>query len=287
MEVDGKRWILHPSRTDKFLIWNLSDLHIQSRACAEGRLQADIETIRKDPFSFWFGGGDYADFIGYSDKRFDPDVVAPWISVKDLGRLGQAGMHRVRDIFAPIKHKCMGLLIGNHEKRYELKTENDGLHGWLCEELGVRNLEYCAFFDIVFVRDPAVTEPSLHLSSPHKRGFSSQTFRVFAHHGAGYAQTPGGKLNRLVQFMMGFDADVYFCGHVHDKLARPEPAIGADVGCKNLIERVRLGVISGSYLRTYAQHVTTYGEMAGYRPTNLGAASVEICPETREMTAKV
>jgi len=287
MEAAGKRWIAHPSRTDRFRIWNLSDLHLGARACAEDRIREDVTAIKDDPFSFWLGGGDYADFIGYSDKRFDPDSVAPWVSVKDLGKLGRVGMRRARDILSPIKEKCLGLLIGNHEKHYELKTENEGLHGWLCEELHAPNLGYCALFDVVFVRDPAEKTPSLYSASPRAHGFTSQTFRVFAHHGAGYAVTPGGKMNRLVQFMMSFEADIFFCGHIHDQIARSEPTLGADARCTKIIQHRKLGVVSGSYLMTYAQGSTSYGEQRGYRPTTLDAASVEICPETREMTAKV
>jgi len=286
MEASGKRWIIHPSRSDRFRIWNLSDLHIQSRACAEDRIVEDIQAIKDDPYSFWLGGGDYADFIGYSDKRFDPDSVAPWVSVKDLGRLGQAGMERVRDLFDPIKDKCLGLLQGNHEKRYELKTENEGLHGWLCTELGVPNLDYCALFDVVFVRKEGKDAPRLFTQLPPNVARAT-SFRIFAHHGAGFAQTPGGKLNKLIQFMQSFDADIYFCGHVHDQIARSEPTIGANCACNKIQQHRKVGAVSGSYLKTYAQGVCTYGEQRAYRPTTLGAAVIEICPETKEVHATV
>jgi hypothetical protein len=48
-----------------------------------------------------------------------------------------------------------------------------------------------------------------------------------------------------------------------------------------------VGVISGSYLKTYAQGVTTYGEQKGYEPTSLGAAWVQIHPESRRLEAPV
>jgi len=154
----------------------------------------------------------------------------------------------------------------------------------------VPDLRYCALLDIVFQRRARIKKPmlSLTVSSPSStHDGNSSSFRVFAHHGAGYATTPGGKLNRLVQFMQSFDADIYYCGHVHDHVARKEPAIGADRTCKKLIERLRIGVISGSYLKTYHQGTTTYGEQRGYRPTSLGAAVVSICPETRKLEAVI
>jgi len=287
MKAAGKRYILYASRKDTFTIWNLSDLHLGNAACAEDRLRADIRAILDDPFSFWVGGGDMVDFIGYRDIRFDPDAVAPWLTVRDLGNLGEIGMKKARDFLAPIKHKCLGLLIGNHEKKYQLRTEHEALHGWLCTELGAPDLGYCALFDLVFVRDSrSGPKPSLHMERPRGTG-SCSTFRFFVHHGAGYAQTPGGKLNRLVQFMQSFDADVYMVGHVHDQVGRREPAIGANAACDELVARERLGIISGSYLKTYAENTTTYGEQRGYRPTVLGAASVTIHPASREIHANI
>jgi len=287
MEAAGKRYIEHASRTDEFRIWNLSDLHLLNKACAVADIKRDVEKIRNDPFSFWLGGGDYAEFIGYRDKRFDPDSVPEWVPVKQLGRLGQFGMEQVRDIFLPIQDKCLGLLLGNHELRYERMTDQEGLHGWLCAELGVKSLEYCALFDVVFVRRAAAKKPKLRGSAVPKGSNTSTTFRIFAHHGAGYATTPGGKLNRLVQFMQSFDADIYFCGHVHDQVARQEPAIGANDSCTKLTQRIRLGLVSGSYLKTYGRGTCSYGEQRGYRPTNLGAAVAYVKPDTREVKALV
>jgi hypothetical protein len=227
------------------------------------------------------------DFIGYRDKRFDPDAVAEWVPLAKLADLGKYGMEQVRDIFKPIRHKCLGLLIGNHEKKYELATEHESMHHWLCQELNVPYLGYCCLFDVIFCRTTHKGQPELRQDRPPARATTSQRFRVFAHHGAGYATTPGGKLNRLVQFMQSFDADLYFCGHVHDHVARKEPALGVDEEAKKIVQRERLGVVAGSYLKTYMQGSISYGEMKGYRPTSLGPAVAVINPETREFHAEI
>lgn len=284
MEAAGKRWIVHPHKSDVFKIWNLSDLHMMSRACAEKDLRRDVELIRDDPFSFWIGGGDYCEFVGRTDKRFDPDSVAEWVSIKDLGRLGDLGYRTVRDLFKPIAHKCLGLLLGNHEKLYALHQEQHDRQTWLCQELNAVNMQYSALLDVVFARRAG----QIRLQHVHpKKAYHCDTFRIFCHHGAGHAQTPGGKLNKLIQAMQGFEADIYFLGHVHDKVGRREPVIGANAACTKLEARQRLGIISGSYLKTYAQGVTTYGEQRLYRPVCLGAAWVTIRPETGEMHGEI
>ena len=292
MEAAGKRHVWHTSRTDEFRVWNLSDLHLGARGCSEKLLNKDVKAIAEDPYSFWIGGGDYAEFIGYSDKRFDPDAVADWISVKDLGDLGKRTMQKVRDVLYPIRSKCLGLLIGNHERKFELHTQHESLHYWLCEELGVPYLGYCCLFDLHFcLLSGSVAKPRLMKKLPPRRGNirhqDSNVFRVFAHHGAGYAVTPGGKLNKLISAMNAFEADLYFLSHVHDQMARREPVLSADAACTTLTQKVRLGMISGSYLKTYNQGSISYGEQKMYRPTSLGAAVAKIRPATRHMEAAV
>jgi hypothetical protein len=295
MNAAGKKYIWHKSATDVFNLVYFSDIHWFARAYAEKEVLKTRDEILKNPFTFWIGGGDYGDFVGFGDtKRFDPEAVAERVSVKDLGSLGKKTYESLyKDVFEPIKHKCLGLLIGNHEKQYMRRQQQEDLHGWLCTKMDVENLGYSCFVDIVFqqVRNMDAsdwTAPSIHRCSLSKANHAgSETFRVWCHHGAGAAQTKGGKINRLTTFMRNFEADIFFMGHVHDQMgARLTPLI-ADSSCKHIRHRTKLGVISGSYLKTYAQDVTTYGEQKGYEPVTLGAARVRIKPQTREMWGRV
>ena len=288
MQTAGKLSILHRSRRDEFRIWNFADLHYGNRAIAMDELRHDIEKVRTDPHAYWFGGGDYAECIGYDDKRFDPDCVTKELDISALGRLGKALMEQVRDLLMPIRHKCLGMLLGNHEKRYQVVKEQGDLHGWLCTELGAINLGYCALIDVVFIRSSrgkvglSKTNPRVSHGGNHAYGV-----RFFLHHGAGYAQTAGGKLNRLTRFMDSFDADVYFVAHVHDQLAKRITSLGANRLCTELVDRTRVGVVTGTYLRTYHKGSTTYGEQRGYRPVPLGARFVRIIPELKDIKAEI
>lgn len=279
MDAAGKRFILYSAPT-AIRICDLSDLHLLSAACCEEKIKEDVAGILADPNAFWFGGGDYAECIGCRDVRFDPDAVDKSVTVRDLGRIGRVGYERARDILAPIKHKGLGMLQGNHERSLELHSEQSDRTVWLCQELGLPNLHYSAFVDVVLVNKGGIKKPELHLVDPLPSTNCHWNVRFFLHHGAGFAQTPAGKLTRLGQFMDSFEADVYMVGHVHDQIGRRQPILTADRRCKKLVARDRVGVIAGSYLKTYAQNVTTYGEQRGYRPTNLGMAQVMLCPNT-------
>ena len=287
MEVAGKWYLTYPSRTNTFEIWNLADLHLMNKGCAEDEIREDVEKIRTNPYAYWVGGGDYVDYIGYTDKRFDPDSISPDVTVADLGRLGKAGMDRAVSILSPIKDRCLGLLYGNHELSFMKDKQQQQNHGWLCTELGVINLGYCAFFDVIFERIGILPFPVLS-RSPQNHGFSTTwSQRFFVHHGSGFATTPAGKLNRLLQFMNAFDADIYMCGHVHDQKGQRIIKIGANADCTKLIAHNKIGVISGSYLKTYQEGVTSYGEQRGYSPTVLGSARVFITPDKGEVKGEI
>jgi len=290
MEAKGKWYIKYSGSETEFRIWNIADIHYGNKASAIEQAKRDIKEIEEDPYSFWVGGGDYAEYIGFSDKRFDPDSVHEKITVKDMGQLGRVLIKEVRDLLFPIKHKCLGLLLGNHEKRYALEKDQADLHGWLCTELEVRNFEYSAFFDIVFCLYKSGAKPQLLNEVPDKTKSSyqhSDAYRFFVHHGAGFATTPAGKLNRLINAMDWFDANIYMVGHVHDQTGKRIVQLGADRSCRKLTETQRVGVISGSYLKTYSQGVTTYGEQRMYRPTVLGAAVISIRPFKHEIRGEV
>lgn len=279
MKVSGKRYVVHNSRSDVFKVWNLSDLHVGNGACAIEQIKADIKKIEVDPYSFWIGGGDFADFVGYRDKRFDPDTVAENISVKDLGNLGKVLIDQVGELFHPIRKKCLGLLYGNHEDKFQKWTEQQELHNYLCVGLGVPNLGYSCLFDLVFCRVKHDGPPKLLRDyDTNGSGTTYSSFRTFVHHGAGWAVTKGGKLKRMLDFFGAFDADLYFLGHVHDQLAVRDVTITANQPCTSLVQKHKLGVISGSYLKTYSQDITTYGEQRGYSPTVLGAATIHLKP---------
>lgn len=302
MKALGFYTIAHKSRLDEFTVWNLSDLHVGARACAEEKIRRDVKKILADPNAVWFGGGDTIDGIAYNDKRFSPSCVAPWIRVKDMGNLGKVCVDRVVDILSPIKHKCLGMMQGNHEASMMLHTQNAEIHQSLCKGLGVIDMGYSCIFDIKFCRNTKTrnkveligwNRPMNHvlneLHGTDRKSYSSNTkaFRFYCHHGSGGAVTTGGKLNRLLSFMNMVDADIVMMGHVHEQQGTRQHIMSANSDCTDIQTKEKIGVVSGSYLKTYHQDSTTYGEIKGYRPTVLGASFVRIRPETRELRGEV
>jgi len=284
MQAAGSRYILYNSRSAVLKIWIMADIHYANKGCHLALLKKHIKEIQNDPCAYWIGLGDYADYISYDDKRFDPSEILQDIAVADLGNLGQILTSRVDDLFAPIRDKCLGLAYGNHEWRYMRDKDQQGLHQWLCTQMGVPNLGYSFLMNLTFVR---VAQKNLRQkvldTVPDKTGSTRWSLRLYGHHGAGGASTFTGKANRLAKFMQAFDADIYMCAHVHGEQSLAIPRIGADEKCQTLKERAALGVITGSYLKTYQLGVGAgYGERAGYGPSFLGAAVLHVEPDKQK-----
>ncbi len=114
MEVTETSFV-YATSSDVFTFWVIVDVHYGSRYCAEELLETVIGKIQDDPMSYWWGGGDMCDFILYHDeKRFDPEGIAPWITVADLANLPMKQVERLAEKFRPSVDRCICLGIGNH-----------------------------------------------------------------------------------------------------------------------------------------------------------------------------
>jgi len=283
MIAGGVTHIDYNSRSAKIKLYLISDIHWGARGCDERLFRQTIQEIDADPYALWIGLGDYMDLVTYNDKkRFTADTVAPWVKAQDLGNLGRVCATHMKTMFYPIRHKCLGLLLGNHETKYMTHNNQESLHGWLCEELTVPNLGYSCFFRLNTRRITGENAPEglrirRNTESPNRGDCWS--IRVFAHHGAGGSVTKAGKMNRISKFMNDFDADLYLMGHVHDIVPVREVKLGINIKGESIEEREVLGVSNGSFLKTYLQgDKPTYGEVKAYKPSKLGPAIINIHP---------
>jgi len=278
MEAAGKRWVVHGSRSDWFTLYGLGDCHLGSKSCSEHTLQHDIAIIEADPNALWVGLGDYGEFVGRNDKRFNVGNVAPWL-LPHIGELGKATYDKILGYLDPIKDKCLGLAIGNHGQKIATLTDQGHLHSWLCVEMGVPNLQYSGIFDLIFCRRPRVKNPKIVYEAP--TAGSNTRFRVWYHHGYGGGRTKAGKVKKLIDQMSFVDANLFFMGHVHDRTGTDLPLLGADEECNKIVHKTRFGAICGSYYRTYASGTISYADQSGYPPTSLGMAKMRLLPEER------
>lgn len=297
MIPSGYRLVEYPSRTDEIGMYVTGDWHETARACAHEMLEADLEEIRANPRGIWLGMGDYSDAIGVRDKRFDTEAYADDITIRDLGKFAFVSAKRIEWLMHPIRRQCLGLLYGNHELTMMKLSEGRQMHAWLCTELGVPCLDYSTVFQLRFVRNHRLRDGMIRLSTwipgqpPLARSTdrgSTWTVTIFAHHGAGAAQTPGGKLNKLRAAMDFFPyVDLTILAHVHEQKCEPSTVLLTDADCTKIRSHDRKGVISGTYLRTYAEGEVTYPEERLYRPVPLGMARIVFTPDKHKFMVEM
>jgi predicted phosphodiesterase len=148
------------------------------------------------------------------------------------------------------KGLVLGTLTGNHEQRTLNLTSLDPTK-ILAKIWGVPYLKYGGFF---YLR------------------VGNQTYSIYATHGSTGAATSGGKLQAATKLALGFDADIYLMGHVHDLLT--DQAIKYRYNPKRkTVEQIRKTfVVTGSYL----DHAGSYAQMKTYQPSKLGSPRIRL-----------
>lgn len=268
MIAGGQHIIKRVSRRAEYRFWCLGDIHWGHAGCHEKEVKRTIARIEEDPRAYWWGMGDYWDLVTWGDKRFDPAGISKEHRGAHFQGLAREMIDFGYELFKPIRKKCLGLLEGNHEWKYNvvIRGGDAPMAQDLSNALSTKShpvpfLGYSAFKDIVFADIIKV--------------------RWYIHHGAGSAQTKGGKLNRLLRFVNSRDADIIAMGHVHAILDDIKPVLAADAKCEEITALNKLSLLTGSYLKGFDHDESgssSYVERAGFDPCAIGSPCVVYCP---------
>jgi predicted phosphodiesterase len=252
---ESKKWELIP----------IGDIHIGAKGCDLTRLRRLVDWMKERERTLWIGMGDYADCINFHDKRFDPATIDPSF-LPYLDNLVPEQFRRLNEILHPIKEKCIGLHAGNHEETIR-KWYNYDITQQFSNDWGVPNLGYSAFTRLNFE------------NNSHR-----ERITVWSQHGAAGGRYKGGKINRLQHVMRCFDADVYLYAHTHMKDVFDETVLYAGGTSKQprVMQRRKVGALTGSFLRGYVEGCTTYVERFDYPPNELGVVKITIILDNRD-----
>jgi hypothetical protein len=262
---------------DIFRFYPLGDIHGGTLHCAEDKVRRKFADITSDDFALWLDMGDSLDCITPTDPRWQSKIMAPWMN--DDENIAENGLNWYCDltgkaVAAKVPHgdesRCLGKIEGNHEwemRRHKIANMQKNI----CNRLDIPNLGFSCFYHLVFQR--------MYSNEKHM-------FRFHITHGSGNAQTSGGRTQKLRKIMNQTDALYTIVGHMHDIKIESPPILssGNDLTIKG---RSKIGVITGSFLKTYTQGVEAgYGEHKNYDPTPLGCIVFEIIPGEEMITAK-
>jgi hypothetical protein len=154
-------------------------------------------------------------------------------------------------IWGPARHRILGYVGGNHERR--------AIPGF--GDLGVL---IASLLRIPYSNGRQLIDISYGAWNP---------FKITMWHGAGGARTKGTVAQILDRYMQLGDSDLYLMGHVHKAMIIPDFKEVRVPGQRKIKVRKSFGVVGTSFLETFG----TYGEVAGYNSSDviMGKARLE------------
>jgi hypothetical protein len=271
--------VYNVSRSDKFVIFPLYDIHIGHRDCNEAMLKRVIDEIAQTPNAYWIGGGDYCDFIRVNDPRFNPNAYADWIKIRDLADVAKAQRDRFLKFVEPIASKCLGLVCGNHEEsihKYSERRVYDEIvtavkeMGGFAPETSLA-LGYSGLLWLDFVE-----------SSEGERRQGVSPITIHLHHGHVGGKLKGAKSLNLQRELWYLRADIALRGHSHNTDIQSEAVL---IPRRNKIETKTVwGGYCGAFLDSVSQDGVNYAEVKMYPP--VPRAGIKVILKPRKVAAR-
>lgn len=235
-----------PDSWDSIQLAPLYDVHLGHERHDHQMFLRHLRWIRETPNVLTWNGGD---LIENASKH---SVGAGWS--QQMMRPNSQLLAGIRTL-APIAHKMLFQLPGNHEDR----TDEAGFSvaSWASVMLEVPYFSDYAFIAIKW------------------RG---NRFRLLAHHGSGAAATAGGRTmaaRKDIAWAKPFD--LFWTGHLHNSTVDVLYQTDADQQSGRIHERNGFVIISPSYLKYFG----TYAAKKRYPPGTRGLAVVTLRPDGR------
>lgn len=163
----------------------------------------------------------------------------------------ESQLEYMKKALAPIAHKCLVSVPGNHEERTYKKTGID-VARILADSLQIPYFAGPVLLDILA---------------------NDQRWTLYIHHGRGNSQTKGGKMNAANR-PKTFTSMVHFfvSGHVHDRVCESETILYPNPLTCRLEQKEQWTVIAPSFLGWNG----TYAYKAEYKPPAKGGVSIEL-----------
>ena len=214
-----------PKKHKTFEILHITDVQYGHLRCNVQKFLEYRDWILREPNRFVFFGGDMI------DAAHALSVASPYTNTEEP----QGQVYRFCELVMPMRHRILGYVGGNHERRGE-RTFGDLGH-LIATLLKVPYSSGKQFVDIYYGK--------------HK------PFKNSLFHGKSHGATKGSKAQMIHNFMKQGDSHLYWVGHLHDTLMVGD--VREKRGEFGIEPEKFAGVMSSSFL----EHYGTYAEVAG------------------------
>lgn len=272
-----ERHIETSGRSDWIVLYPLFDAHIGTVRCREDKLKQIIDEIRINRNAHWIGGGDYCELIDRSDPRHKESDLAKWLHGKD--DIAKEQVKHFIEIIAPIAHKCIGVLSGNHEAQI-LKHHERNVYANILEAIkdmgGHKEQLGLGYGGFILLR---VRRGDHH----------TDTLTIFTEHGYGGGRLKGGDVLNSQRIFAGVDCDVYLAGHRHKSHLIPHTRI--EIVESKTREVVKLAGMPGSFRERITEHDEDdpggYEDLACYPVGDMAGIRIWFKPSSMELRGEV
>ena len=199
IEDDFKELVLYP----------IADTHWADPCSNHKRVMADIAYIRDTPNVFCVLNGDLM------NCAIRTSISNPYVPISPMEEL-----EKCEEVFAPIAHKVICVVPGNHEERH-FKTNGIDVTRLFCRQLHIED-RYSPTVAYVFLR--------FGCDEKHNHHGRPVLYTMYVTHGNGGGRKASSKIRYLEDYASICDADIYIAGHTHlgasfkKGFARPSPA---------------------------------------------------------------
>jgi len=209
---------------------HITDVQYGHVCCNVPRYLEFRDWVLAEPNRFVLFGGDMV------DAAHSLSVASPYENTVEP----MAQVFRFVELTAPMRHRVLGYVGGNHERR-SCKMFGDLGH-LIATLLRIPYSSGKQFVDIHYGKhDP---------------------FKISLWHGGTGSRTKGAKLQMLHRFMTQGEAQLYLVGHLHDVM------MTFDWREKRAKGKVTLEKFAGAMSSSFLEHFGTYAEVAGMAATD-------------------
>lgn len=218
----------------------LTDVQFGHVMCQEDRFIEFRDWVLKKPNRFVLFGGDMVDAahafsVGSSyENKFEP----------------QAQVFRFVELAMPLRHRILGFVGGNHERR-------------TAKMFGDLGRLLATFLRVPYSSGKQLID--IHYGD-HK------PFKISLWHGGTGSRTKGAKAQMLHRFMAQGDSNLYLVGHLHDVV------LLFDWRERRHKNRIILEKFAGVMSSSFLEYWGTYAEVAGLAPSDTMMARIILEP---------
>jgi len=246
----------------------LGDLHYGTKNFDQEKFDSFIKWAVKTPDLHLILMGDLGEFINHKDtRRFNPKNIIN-DCLLNLGDIINFQVSRICELLEPIKDKIDGTVIGNHEEAIQHHFVDD-LYYDICKKLGILKYDLGVGGFVTY-------------NFEHKSGGNVKTLVFNIQHTMSTGRKAGGKTNRLEDLFSQYECDIILRGHSHDRIAVPFLSHFVTKSGEHR-ERKRLGIITGSFLKTRKSETISYADKADYPSKDRGVVIITYRPSNEDL----